>query len=92
MTDEAPASAIPPPEHPVQPPDYPSPEDVTSAWVWAGSLDEIIDDQVQDVFDRLGPERDRHTDWRKSTEEPWYSLAKVLDGDALMEWLCEVPY
>lgn len=71
---------------------YPSPEDVTSAWVWAGSLDTIIDGQVQDVFDRIGPEPERHCEWRKCLIEPWSSLARVLDGDALMEWLCEVEY
>lgn len=33
---------------------------------------------VQDVFDRVGPERDRRTDWTKCAEEPWRSLATAM--------------
>jgi hypothetical protein len=39
-------------------------------------------DAVQEVFARLGPERDRLTDWTRCTEEPWFSLAAIVRGDA----------
>jgi hypothetical protein len=54
-------------------------------YVWPSTLDELIDDQVQEVFDRHGPERDRGTDWRKSLEEPWRALAGALDGERLLD-------
>lgn len=37
-----------------------------------------IDALVQDVFAEHGPEAERLCEWRKSLEEPWRSLARVL--------------
>lgn len=55
-------------------------------------LDVLIDDQVQDVFDRVGPVSDRCTDWRKSMVEPWHSLAAALDGSLLWDVLISMDH
>lgn len=36
---------------------------------------------IQPIFDKLGPERDRHTDWLRCTDEPWFSLAALFRAD-----------
>jgi hypothetical protein len=43
-----------------------------------GQLPSDVDNQIQSVFDRLGPQRDRYTDWRKCMEEPWLSLSGAI--------------
>lgn len=33
---------------------------------------------LQRVFHEHGPERDRHTEWWRCTEEPWASFAQIV--------------
>ncbi len=34
--------------------------------------------KIQELFDRVGPERDRYTDWMRCAEEPWRSLGPIV--------------
>lgn len=47
------------------------------------AMDALLDQRVQRIFDQHGPARDRHTRWDACGEEPWVSLARVLDVPAL---------
>lgn len=39
---------------------------------------DVPQSDIQRVFDRLGPDTDRYTDWRKCVAEPWASLAREM--------------